>query len=482
MAHPEWALKHKQKNTEIRNIRGRYYLYKITSKWDPQKKRTKKVTLGMLGTLTKEEGFIAKGQRPRGRQPKATTRNVCVKEYGATKILQDMSSDIIQMLQAHFPEDWQALFILATNRLLYQAPLKSSAFLFEESFLSNQFTNVKLGKNDITNLLLRIGCARDRIVKFMRHFVQDTQHLLFDVTNVISNSKGIKLAQKGYNPNYEPQVHLLYMFNTEKREPNYYRIFPGNIQGTKALSLCLKESEAKDCIAIGDKGFCSEENLRLLKEAKISYILPLKRNSKLIDYSRLESRLYNKAFDGHFIFQGRVIFYTEIKKEQNNKIVLFTDKKLSLEEEQTYLNRIDLNYEGYDLDGYQKKQIEFGTIAMITNCAKMNPEQIYINYKSRMEIETVFDSFKNLLEADKTYMRSDTSMEAWLFLNHLAIMMYYRLFNIIKCAKLTKSISPYELLQKLARINKVKINSLWYTSEINSKTLNMASKLNLTVT
>jgi hypothetical protein len=58
MAHPDWVLKHKQKNTEIRNIKGRYYLYQITSKWDPQKKRTKKVTLGMVGTITEKNGLI----------------------------------------------------------------------------------------------------------------------------------------------------------------------------------------------------------------------------------------------------------------------------------------------------------------------------------------------------------------------------------------------------------------------------------------
>ena len=51
MEHPEWALKFKTKNTELRLIRGRYYLYNITSKWDPEKKRTKKVTLGSVGTI-----------------------------------------------------------------------------------------------------------------------------------------------------------------------------------------------------------------------------------------------------------------------------------------------------------------------------------------------------------------------------------------------------------------------------------------------
>ena len=40
--HPQWALKHKKKGTELRLIKGHYYLYKITSKWDPEKKAQKK--------------------------------------------------------------------------------------------------------------------------------------------------------------------------------------------------------------------------------------------------------------------------------------------------------------------------------------------------------------------------------------------------------------------------------------------------------
>ena len=35
---PEWVEKHKIKGHEIKYIRGKCYLYKVTSKWDPIKK------------------------------------------------------------------------------------------------------------------------------------------------------------------------------------------------------------------------------------------------------------------------------------------------------------------------------------------------------------------------------------------------------------------------------------------------------------
>lgn len=69
MAHPEWALKHKIKNTELRKFGDKYYLYSITSIWDPVKKRTKKVTVKLLGNITEADGFIATGMRKKGRIP-----------------------------------------------------------------------------------------------------------------------------------------------------------------------------------------------------------------------------------------------------------------------------------------------------------------------------------------------------------------------------------------------------------------------------
>ena len=43
--HPEWALAHKLKGTELRLLKGKYYLYQVTSKWNPEKKRSIKPVL-----------------------------------------------------------------------------------------------------------------------------------------------------------------------------------------------------------------------------------------------------------------------------------------------------------------------------------------------------------------------------------------------------------------------------------------------------
>ena len=69
MAHPDWVQKHKIPNSEIRCIRGKYYLYGITSVWCLEKKRTKKKTLKQIGVIDPEFGLIPTGLSRKGKVP-----------------------------------------------------------------------------------------------------------------------------------------------------------------------------------------------------------------------------------------------------------------------------------------------------------------------------------------------------------------------------------------------------------------------------
>ena len=276
------------------------------------------------------------------------------------------------------------------------------------------------------------------------------------------------MSATGYNSqgDFDPQVNLFYVFSTDKETPVYYRLFPGNISGISALELCMKEAKITKAITVGDKGFYSQKNVEALEKAGISYILPLKRDNSYISYERLKSRDYDQAFDGHFFYRGRAIFYysisqDEMERNKNNankknstdkvpdtKVVVFYDKSLSLEEDNGYLKRIADNLEGYSIEGYKEKQFSFGTMSMITNMKDYSAQKIYESYKSRMEVETVFDTYKNLLEADRTYMHSDKAMQAWMFINHLSLLMYYKIFKDLKDAEMLAQVSPADILRE----------------------------------
>jgi len=61
--YPEWVLIHKQPGTEIRLIKGKYYVYKYSSFYEKETKKHKKVTGEYLGRITEADGFIPAARR-----------------------------------------------------------------------------------------------------------------------------------------------------------------------------------------------------------------------------------------------------------------------------------------------------------------------------------------------------------------------------------------------------------------------------------
>ena len=237
---------------------------------------------------------------------------------------------------------------------------------------------------------------------------------------------------------------------------------------------------------ISDKGFYSEANvLELGKDRKtgLHYIIPLRRNSSLIDYTGIEQGNI-KAFDGYFLFEKRAIWYYKYEIAEGNlkgkNITVFLDERLRAEEEKDYLSRIEKNDTAM-LDNFFEIQHRMGTIAVITDLDKRG-ERIYNLLKSRVEIEIMFDAFKNVLNADKTYMRDDYQIEGWMFINFIALVFYYRLYKILADNSLLKRYTPNDVLIHLSRIYKLKIQNEWITSEIPKKTRVILEKLNIPIT
>ena len=509
MPHPEWALKYKTKGTELRNIKGRFYLYRVSSKWNKEKKVTQKITHEMIGRITEQDGLIPRGTKKNiatksEANHKTSSTPVSVKEFGASTYLREISCDITNALARHFPQTYREIIVLAIGRLLHQSPLKNMAFLYESSMLSTHYPDLDLSKNRLTAFMRELGSDRPTMVAFMKEFIHGLENIVFDTTHSVSQSDKMHLNQVGYNSkgSYDPQVNLFYMFATDHQMPAYYRIFPGNIQGMKALRLTIKESGIKDACMVGDKGFSSDANMKMFDDAGIQYILPLKRNSRYINYDRLKARGHDEAFDGFFLYHNRPIFYyryifsdKENGKVKQRNIIVFYDPKLRNEEEASYLRRVASKTSKYTIDGFKEKQFMFGTMAMVHTLKNDNKNgeendiklevsanTVYEKYKSRMEVETVFDTYKNLLQADRSYMQSDEAFETWVFINHLATMMYYKIFNVIKSKDKLGTISPKDLLMRLARISKVNIGNEWINTEIPLSSIKIFKDLEITVT
>lgn len=479
--HPVWLLKHKKPGTEIRLINGHYYLYAISSKWDSSKKRPVKKTIGILGKIT-EDGFV-QSDKHRLKTMKFVVKKVWHREFGFTHFLQNCLLDTVQHLQEQFPDCWQTIIAMSYCRFVYQSPLKNMDFRFRHSFLSELYPDVNLDNNHLTTFIRYLGEEREAIRNYFNAFWNNDQRsVLFDVSSITSFSKRMEsFPQVGYsnNKNFDPQLNLMFIHSIEQRMPLYYRMLPGNIREVKAFSLSLKEFDKKEVTVITDKGFYSNKNLKEMKSEDISYIVPLRRNTPLINYTKLLAGTNYKKFDGYFQFEKRIIWHY-VLQTQWGKLYVFVDDFLKAEEQRDYLMRIEKYPDNYNIGNYHQKQPQFGTIALLTN-GNTSAQDTYENYKSRNEIEVLFDAYKNILHADKTYMQNDIAIEAWMFINFIAIQWYYITFNLLKKYKLTKTLSPLDLMMKLTEIKKININDKWYLSETTQKTNDLLKTLKINI-
>lgn len=470
--HPEWALKHKTKGTEIRKINNGYYLYEITSRWDKEKKRPVKVTKGMVGRIT-ESGLI----KSKYRRLAESVGHITIKEFGAFHWVWQQNQDIAQVLQKHFPAWWKELWVAAYLRLLHQSPLKHFDLHYQTSFISEELKQVRLGDKAITAWLREVGKQRSQIVSFLQHFSVGHDLILIDATHVISLSEGVSDSHLGYNSqhHFDPQVNLLFIYGADKKMPIYYRLVPGNIREVKALKLTIQESGLSQAIVVTDKGFYSRPNRQSLEDEQLRYIIPLRRNSALIDYRATQSA-DKKGFDGYFRFEDRVIWY-----HQQNDIWLFQDEELKNMEQKDYLQRVENQRESYSMEKFYAKHHEFGTIAVICNVSALPAQKIFEYLKSRVEIEIMFDAYKNILAADRTYMHGNIEMETWTFINHLALLFYYRIYQTLLEKDLLKKFAPKDFLLYLSHIKKVKIQNEWKNAEFPNKTKTFIKKSEINI-
>ena len=275
---------------------------------------------------------------------------------------------------------------------------------------------------------------------------------------------------------YEQLANAMFIFSARQHSPVYYRLYPGSVKDVIAFRQSLEESGIKDGIAIADKGFYSQKNILSLEEQGLNYIIPLKRNSKLIDYSSIAQGSY-RAYEGYFKYEGKVIRYYQMKEAQGRRIIVYVNEQLKNQEINDYLQRCEDLPEEYSLDSFYEKQHSFGTLSVITNLSQdYTPEELYKTYKSRSQIEQMFDSFKNLFHSDRSYMQNDEALEGWMFINYIVMHWYYPIYLKLKELKLISKYSVKDIIRFLVDIKKVKINDKWHLDVLSKKNLQLLEK------
>jgi hypothetical protein len=79
-------------------------------------------------------------------------------------------------------------------------------------------------------------------------------------------------------------------------------------------------------------------------------------------------------------------------------------------------------------------------------------------------------------------MRTDEGLEGWMLVNFIALSLYYKIYAKLLENNLLTRHSVADVLQRAAKINKMRINEKWDTSEIALKTQKLPNAIACPVT
>jgi len=463
--YPDWVISHRKPGTELRFINGHYYLYAVSSFYDPVRKKGRKKTGVLLGKITENNGFVAS---------RADFSKIAIKECGFTNFLEVYGKEIEQKLKEFFPKHHKLIIYMAYARFVHNSPINRMPLLISKSMLSVG-EKEKIYPQKLSTTLAEIGQDRATCVAYMQSFIKAGEHLLIDMTNMFNSSTTMYYTKQGYNSEmvFDAQVNLMYIYSPSSHQPLFYKILSGNSREVVGFKNTLLESGLKDAIIIADKGFFSKANMDLLDQNGLHYILPLKRDNTLIDYSKL-----SESSNDYFKYEDRIIWTNEYEKD-GFRVRLFKDDRLKTQEQKDYLQRIDANTDGYTREKFNDRLPRFGTFALLSNLKDISPPQLYAKYKSRNAIEVMFDGVKTVLKADVSFMQNEDTLNGWMFVNHIALQWYYIIYALLVEHELLSKYSVAHFVTELKEHRKVFLGDNWVEEPILKQTKKMLTKLNM---
>lgn len=323
---PEWVKNFQcEKNTEIKYINGHWYLYERSTKYDPELKRSRKVSGKLLGSIT-ENGFVPKKEKgakrtPAARKavaaatipapepsvsiastpvsldipatPKMTAAPAALNSEsyiaGSYVLLEKNLGRLEEMLNKHFPAIWKELLVLTLLRLESR-----DTTLFEErytaSMLSRIYPDLDFSFLSLRKLSDAFSQSGDAMVSFFN-----------DMAGSSESNASCTLPLRGYM--IAPIVEL------DDMVPflSSFVPYPGSDVKAVLTQILSRKKNRERILVSARKEELQKEDIKNLTTCGCDYVLRLKRDGKVaMNLVPALDESYMDSFDA----QGRSVLYS----------------------------------------------------------------------------------------------------------------------------------------------------------------------------
>lgn len=435
-----------------------HYIKWGSTKWDPEAKKYRKVskhigTLNPNGTVSPARSRTG-SQDQRCENPSVDLDSIDVKEFGNALILKEASDEIYGPLKECFPGICSELMALAELRLLGNPRLNHASDSWR-IIDDSRGLNPRMSDEILSSVLAEVGGNHKAMERFYSMIEdKDHRHMAVDLSVIFSKSDGVRMLRKGYNrfKLKDTQFNLNVICDLETGKPTRLCMVCGNVKENSILGLLEEFGVEKGMVLVLDRGYGTRSNLDSLKEKGHDFVVALKRNSAA--YNTIDTE------DGHFIFEGRPVNYGA-GKYWDYHAYRFED--LSMRTDEIYDK-----YKAEEDKGREVKNLDRAGNIMILSSLNIHPREIYRMYKDRCSIENFFDTSKNDLGGDTTYLRTDLHVMGYNFVTFLAFCIWWNIRFRLRAANLETRYTPTDLLRSFAAVK------VFYT--LNGPVLSMIPK------
>ena len=170
-------------------------------------------------------------------------QSITNREYGVSTFILSECSDTIDLLKAHFPDEWKEIAVCSIMRFFHSAPMKNMLLHYVSSHLFDALPDAGISPESVSNLLHDTGLRRQRVVDFMSNFVQGEQCVI-DLSHVFSKSDNMVEATLGHNSGggFIPQLNNVLLTYVSGNRLSFFRMVQGSIGDVSTIKLTIKEA------------------------------------------------------------------------------------------------------------------------------------------------------------------------------------------------------------------------------------------------
>lgn len=409
--------------------------------------------------------------------------DVDLKDWGNVEMFDRLCRDLLDLLEVHYnSRDAMTIYTMAILRASYRGiPDRQLQRQYEETFLTEMYPLINLGRSNVSKFLRDVGRTCSRITNVMRAMVmgvQEGDHVIIDgslrqdqsrVNSISEVSR--KTSLRGYK-----EVLLMYAYCMETRQPLCSKVYPGNMVDQRAISDFLEEFGIEKGIIVADKGFLVKALRKALDENEdLHYLLPIKRSMKVIE--RLDLRTYDSRLEGEEGIQCRKVLDTDAEHE--TWYYSFRDPRFAADEEMMYMSQ----HRGKDFDSedLESRRREFGTIVFESDL-DMECGTAYETYESRWLIELFFRRQEDTMEQDDTREHSDYSVIASNFIDYLSSIMVSRMLGFLDRNGLLDNNTYGDILNLMLRVKMTRVGEgEWRVRRIAEKDAELLERTGLLI-